>query len=291
MINVKLTCNWCDDESLYKRFTRCYVSKYNINPNICFTNSSNYDWLIVINHPHYNINFPKERTIGIIMEPKWTGHYELKYLLEDTCKYIITHTIEDSPQYIFYPGLTPFHFDYEEGNNLDYYIDNKFNKTKKCSMVVSYNTDTPHSSCLYKKRTEFALQILKTDLDIDMYGNNWDNSHITDSRIKGPIPNKIDALRDYEFSIAIENCIEPDYFTEKITDCILTDTTPIYYGCPKMDRFFNNIYQLNSIDNVNQLTNILSTPKLEQTNNKMLLATKFNLYTAIDKLITKLNTK
>ena len=41
------------------------------------------------------------------------------------------------------------------------------------------------------------------------------------------------------FSIVIENCKEDYYFTEKLIDCFLTGTVPIYYGCPSIAKFFN----------------------------------------------------
>lgn len=285
-MKIKLTCSWCNDEELYERFNRVYISKSNQIHDINFTNDEAYDWLVIINHPRYNINFPKERTIGVIMEPSWTKHYELRYILEEKCKYIISHKKEEKAQYIYYPGLLPPHINYNNNEDLDYLISNTNIKTKKCSMVVSYNNNTPHKDCLYKQRTNFAKQILKTDLDIDIYGNDWETSGILDQRIKGHILNKKDALKDYKFSIAIENCIEEDYFTEKLTDCILTDTTPIYYGCPKINRFFSNVHELHHLDDVSEVTRILQTEPLIQE--KTLLATKYNLYIAITKLLKHL---
>jgi hypothetical protein len=44
------------------------------------------------------------------------------------------------------------------------------------------------------------------------------------------IPDKLDGLKDYMFSLVIENSIYPKYYTEKITDCFATGTVPIYYG-------------------------------------------------------------
>ena len=284
MVRVKLTCNWCSDEDLFKRFQRCYVSELNNNHDIQFTESNEYDWLIIINHPSKHINFPKERTIGIIMEPSWTGHYNMRHVLETYCNHIISHKKETSSQYIFYPGLLPYHFDYSEGENIDYYINNNFTKTKKCSMVVSYNETNPHPDCLYKQRTDFAKLILQTDLDVDIYGNNWNNSGIEDQRIKGHIVNKKDALLDYTFSIAIENSIEQGYFTEKFTDCVLTDVTPIYHGCPDIHKYYTNCYNLTNLDNLVEIKKIINSPPFPQ--HKKLIATKFNLYRAVCSYIT-----
>ena len=48
---------------------------------------------------------------------------------------------------------------------------------------------------------------------------------------------KEEALADYMFSVAIENA--DDWFTEKILDCFLTGTVPIYYGTPSITKWFN----------------------------------------------------
>ena len=43
----------------------------------------------------------------------------------------------------------------------------------------------------------------------------------------------------YRYSIAVENGIEPYYFTEKILNCFAAQTIPIYLGATKIDQFFN----------------------------------------------------
>lgn len=53
------------------------------------------------------------------------------------------------------------------------------------------------------------------------------------------ITGKIEALKDYHFSIAMENGKSKNYFTEKIMDCFLTGTIPIYWGCPNIGDFFD----------------------------------------------------
>ncbi len=43
----------------------------------------------------------------------------------------------------------------------------------------------------------------------------------------------------YRYSIAIENNITPHYFTEKITNCFIAQTIPIYLGATEIHKFFN----------------------------------------------------
>lgn len=51
------------------------------------------------------------------------------------------------------------------------------------------------------------------------------------------IKNKEEGLCDYMFSVAIENSNQ--YFSEKLLDCFLTGTIPIYYGTPSVGKWFN----------------------------------------------------
>lgn len=44
---------------------------------------------------------------------------------------------------------------------------------------------------------------------------------------------------EYQFSVVIENCRQNNYFTEKLLDCLLTKTIPIYYGCPNISNWFD----------------------------------------------------
>jgi hypothetical protein len=58
-------------------------------------------------------------------------------------------------------------------------------------------------------------------------------------RGKKEIKIKEEGLKDYMFSIAIENCQYSSYFTEKIMDCFATGTIPIYWGTNDINEFFN----------------------------------------------------
>jgi hypothetical protein len=62
----------------------------------------------------------------------------------------------------------------------------------------------------------------------DLYGRGFN-----------PINNKIDGLKDYCFSITMENATYSNMFTEKITDCFMCGTVPIYYGIPNICDFFD----------------------------------------------------
>ena len=79
----------------------------------------------------------------------------------------------------------------------------------------------------HKLRLEIAKQIADSG-EVDMYGKAFNY-----------IPRKIDALKDYRFSFAMENDCYESYFTEKLHDCLLTGTMPIYLGAPNIGDFYN----------------------------------------------------
>lgn len=68
----------------------------------------------------------------------------------------------------------------------------------------------------------------------------WNGYLFSNTIHDGLLPNddKINLFRT-KFSIAIENNKEKYYFSEKLVDCLLTKTIPIYWGCSEVGRFFD----------------------------------------------------
>jgi hypothetical protein len=44
------------------------------------------------------------------------------------------------------------------------------------------------------------------------------------------------------YSVAIESSSEKNYITEKLIDCLITKTIPVYWGCPNAEDFFDTSY-------------------------------------------------
>lgn len=134
--------------------------------------------------------------------------------------------------------------------NIEFILDENWNdnildKTKLVSAISSNKTMLNG----HIKRLEFISSI--TD-KVDLFGRGIRE-----------IPTKLDALKDYAFTVAIENDIEENYFTEKLLDCFRTGTIPIYYGCPNISKFFdiNGIITFNTIEELNDIIDNLSTEK------------------------------
>jgi hypothetical protein len=50
---------------------------------------------------------------------------------------------------------------------------------------------------------------------------------------------KVLLFETFQFHLAIENSRQENYFTEKLMDCLITKTIPIYYGCPNIHSYFD----------------------------------------------------
>lgn len=104
-----------------------------------------------------------------------------------------------------------------------------YEKNKLCSYITSFKQFT-------------SGHIKRMELFEKLKNNPNFKDHIFGRDYKF-IPDKLDGLKDYMFSIVVENSIYPKYYTEKITDCFATGTVPIYYG----DASIGEDFDLNGI--------------------------------------------
>lgn len=91
--------------------------------------------------------------------------------------------------------------------------------------------------------------------DVDGFGNLFGKN----------MNNKEEGLKDYMFTICMENETTPGYFTEKLIDCFNTGTIPIYYGDPEIDKVFNKdgIITLTDSFDISSLTPELYYSKMD----------------------------
>lgn len=122
-----------------------------------------------------------------------------------------------------------------------------YDKTKLIS-IISSSKRMMHGHMIRHD----AIQKFKNNIDV--YGRGYN-----------PIDYKLSGLKEYSFSIAIENTNKDYYFTEKLIDCFMTGTVPIYWGCPSIDKFFNTNGMI-IFNDVNELSSILSELTFEKYN-------------------------
>ena len=209
--------------------------------------TKDYDFLVVFNFLNdvELCGCPEENRIFLTAEPSVIRNYDKIFLKQFghviTCQRDLKHTNKT----YFHQGHNWF-----VGKNYEELVSNlSIKKNKNLSVIVSNKQFTDG----HKKRFDFVMNLkehFKSDLDLFGRGiNDFDD--------------KWDVLSPYKYSIAIENFVCDDWITEKIYDCYLAHTFPIYYGCPNINKYFNsNSYELIDIENKDKsikiIENILS---------------------------------
>jgi glycosyltransferase involved in cell wall biosynthesis len=139
-------------------------------------------------------------------------------------------------------------------------------------------------------KTKFNRAVCITSAKAFLPGHNIRLNFVNNSKEKidlygrgiREIESKLDVLHDYAFSLAIENNVSKDdyYFTEKLIECIITGTIPIYYGCPNISEFFD-LRGIITFNTQKELNNILDNLN-EEKYNSMLEFAKINFKKAIE---------
>ncbi len=111
---------------------------------------------------------------------------------------------------------------------------------------------------------------------------------------KNVLKSKYDGLKDYKYSLCIENSSYDNYFTEKITDCLLSWTIPIYFGCKNVDNYFpkDSYYwiDINEPNSIDKLYEIVQRPVTEKNIEAMkeareLIMNKYNVWELVKNII------
>ncbi len=80
----------------------------------------------------------------------------------------------------------------------------------------------------HRRRHAFVNLVEKTLPEIEVFGKGRPNA----------LGDKWDGLAPFKYSVAIENTSKRDYWTEKIADCFLSYTVPIYFGATNIADYF-----------------------------------------------------
>lgn len=160
-------------------------------------------------------------------------------LVSDNYEILFTHSkdIYDLEENFYY--IPPHGFWVEEPKI--------YEKTKLVSMVSSSKGMTVG----HRHRLGWVNRLRDK---LDLYGRGFN-----------PFDKKEDVLADYMFSVTIENDSYPTYWSEKILDCFVCGTIPIYYGSPDIGEHFNmdGIIILDENFDLSSLTPKLYQSKLE----------------------------
>lgn len=260
MYTIKLKDISCEHEpSFYntKNQTNLIISRESINSN---------DIVIYTNNCMLNIDPLSKINIGFVGESyenhkawyKWVEQNYSKFNIVLTWNRYLLEKYPDNFKLQLY-GTTWINEKYRK----------IYNKSKLCSIIASNKKQTTG----HKLRHSIIDYLIMNKKDIvDFYGSRFNNlpymntKGYTEEHSGDHISNqKINGLRDYMFTI----CILPskiDYeFDEKLIDCFLTGTVPIFWGCPSIDKFFN-IKGMIIFETLEQCIDIINSINIEQYN-------------------------
>lgn len=133
-----------------------------------------------------------------------------------------------------------------------------YDKTKICSYITSKKTYTNNQHMRINLLDYFYKN---EDQNIELFGRG--HNPLPEDHNSNKLDGKIFALKDFAFSLVIENHIQKNYFSEKLMDCFTTGTIPIYFGCTEIDKYFNTRGMI-ILDNVFDIKEIINTLNLSK---------------------------
>ena len=179
------------------------------------------DYVLILNKPAEDtiVRCPPERVWAIIQEPP---NEMFGLLHRGDPSYARIYTSD--------PGLhgDPF---VQSQPALPWLVKRDFDYLSNCSVPdkgngLSWITSDKMVFKGHRDRMRF-LERIQGRIDFDLFGKGYQ-----------PLDDKWDGLAPYRYSLAIENFSNPLYWSEKIADCFLAWTMPIYYGCTRITEYF-----------------------------------------------------
>ena len=142
----------------------------------------------------------------------------------------------------------PFGHTWFKPDQYEKYHQKEFKIAHLCGeLLKSYGHQMRHEILNRKNEILNPTKFYKT------IGNRHD---LEDARIGKEI-----VFGDAQFGVAIENFSHRGWFSEKILDCFLLKTIPIYWGCSNIDTFFNKegILKFDNVDDFIYIVNNLDS--------------------------------
>ena len=221
MMKIYVTGYWEDDESLLKTIKKYAFGKSSWK-NLEFTAKPNFDKVVVLNHCNSNsLNFPPEKAVYFRLEPPGSLNY-----LESSESYIV-------PGFMHWPLLHKF----PEENLYKIYKDHEIKKKRLFSTVTS---DLAYMDGHVERLILIHLLDKSISGGFDVYGRKTKNKYFESiNAYKGELQNKYEGLLKYQYHLAVENSFINDYFTEKISDPILSECLCFYAGCSNIEEYID----------------------------------------------------
>jgi len=248
-----------------KIFTKFYDTKIFENK---LSHLKHVDFSLFIDDiPHKQEDLSSFNIIVLVGEPnEYFGFHDWAIANKDLFSVIITWNdkiLNTCDQSIFLPfGQTWFKPEqYEKEHS------KKFEIAHLCGVLnKSYGHSMRHE--ILARQSEFKCPV-------NFHYTIGDRHNEDDARI-----GKETVFGDSMFGIAIENFSHRGYFSEKILDCFLMKTIPIYWGCSNIyDYFFEpGLFKFENVDDLIHISNML-TPEFYESRKE---AIELNYKTALN---------
>jgi glycogen synthase len=220
-IKVKLHCSWDSDESIREKWNRYTKGDYRWN-NIFLTREDDYDLFVILNHPQHD-RYDPHRTIIFQMEPELYRRKWADFASPDPARFLKVLDIASFRT----PAWWSIDRDYS------WFTVNTITKSRVMSGIT---TDLQFLEG-HRDRFRFVSECLDRLPFYEHYGRGKGVQGLKSYR--GAVADKREALFPYKYTFAGENSYEPNYFTEKIIDAILSECLCFYAGCPNIADFID----------------------------------------------------
>jgi hypothetical protein len=179
------------------------------------------DYLVILDYPKddFSIKVNPNNILHLSLEPPNEVSKYRQYANKNV-KWIFNQ-LDIKRNNILSHGALPWHID----KDFNFLTELKLENLHKKNNIV-WVTSNQRSSQGHQKRMCF-LDNIKDLPFVNLYGRGI--KHVED---------KWDVLSEAKYAIAYENFQSDYYWTEKIIDCFLSFTMPLYFGCNNIGSFF-----------------------------------------------------
>ena len=165
---------------------------------------------------------PRAKKILLLFEPPLVdkAHYESSFHDNFDAVFTMCDMLLENKKYkkLYYPqpSLTPV-------------VPIAFHKKKFCVTIAGNKYESGEEELYSARRKTIEFFEKNHPQEFDLYGTRWDKNQ--NPSYQGPVACKQDTLQQYKYCICYENSKHiMGYITEKIFDCFVAGTVPIYYG-------------------------------------------------------------
>lgn len=191
------------------------------------------DYLVILDYPKddFSIKVNPNNILSVCLEPPNEVSKYRQYANKKVS--VIYNQLDVKKNNVLSHGALPWHVD----KDYDFLINLERDNLVKEDKIV-WITSNQCSSKGHQLRMRF-LDCIKGLPFVNLYGRGIN-----------PIEDKWEVLQHSKYAIAYENFQNEYYWTEKIMDCFLSYTMPIYFGCTAIENYFpeNSFIQIDPKD-------------------------------------------